>query len=362
MKPEVPRWRRLSARGQAALQVYEIRGAAALLPRIFQPAAGESGALRFGRVMAQDGVLDEVLLAGPDSEGTCEVSLHGSAAVARSFEALLTQCGAAPADALVPSMEEECLDLARHALSSRTLELALGPATSTLRERLRALPRMLAHEAAELGQDLAQAALRAPLGTSVRSGCEVLLCGAPNAGKSTLFNALAGEDAAIVSHVPGTTRDVLEISLDIEGWPFRLRDAAGIRATPEAIEDLAVGRAREAMRSAQILLVLDAQDAPAAELLKELGHDNRVLCVRSKSDLHGGDGPSICAQTGAGLAELKQRLLECSPFGPWRHADHLPPCAFTGRQQRLFAEVADALLAEAASHEHIETLMRELAP
>ena len=120
-------------------------------------------------------------------------------------------------------------------------------------------------------------------GERLRSGCSIVLLGPPNAGKSSLLNALSRRDVAIVSDVPGTTRDRVSVLLEIDGYPVTLTDTAGLRASEDAIEQLGQERSREAAREADVILWLSPYDAPTA-VPAEL--DGRVvLVIRTKSDL-----------------------------------------------------------------------------
>lgn len=133
----------------------------------------------------------------------------------------------------------------------------------------------------------------------VRDGFEVAILGAPNAGKSTLLNRIAGREVAITSSVAGTTRDVIEVRLDLNGLPVTFLDTAGIRDTQDEIEKIGVARARERARKADLRVLLLAPDADVE------GEDLLVdgdLRVRSKSDL--GDGDGVSGMTGAGLDRL----------------------------------------------------------
>jgi tRNA modification GTPase len=157
-------------------------------------------------------------------------------------------------------------------------------------------------------------------GRIIREGLTVAIVGRPNAGKSSLFNALAGADRAIVTDVPGTTRDLVSERIDIAGVPVTLVDTAGLRATPEnAIEEEGIARARVAADAADVLLVvvdgsaaLTVDDRAALESTRSL----RRLIVASKSDL----APSwdrtvigahaVSALAGGGLGELRERIVE----------------------------------------------------
>lgn len=148
-------------------------------------------------------------------------------------------------------------------------------------------------------------------GTLVHEGALVVLAGAPNVGKSSLFNALLGEARAIVTTIPGTTRDAIEAVLDLPGYPLRLVDTAGLRDTSDAVEQLGIDTAgRYLTRAAVVLACGDSAPALAASLgaVRALGADE-VLAVRTKRDLEAeGDqftaDVTVSAHTGEGLADL----------------------------------------------------------
>ncbi|WP_102959354.1 tRNA uridine-5-carboxymethylaminomethyl(34) synthesis GTPase MnmE [Mangrovicella endophytica] len=172
-------------------------------------------------------------------------------------------------------------------------------------------------------------------GEIIREGYRVVLAGAPNAGKSSLLNALAGRDVAIVTPVPGTTRDVLEVTLDLGGLPVRIADTAGLRETRDEVEAIGIERAEAAVRQADLVLLLtdlaDAADVGTAmthvKQLRRLPGEpsstegaTEVLLVETKADLDpsrvpsSGDGSAvhrISALTGLGidalLADISQR-------------------------------------------------------
>ena len=132
-------------------------------------------------------------------------------------------------------------------------------------------------------------------------GALVVLAGPPNAGKSSLLNALIEEDRAIVSEVPGTTRDFLEVWLDLDGWPVRLVDTAGLRASDDSIESAGVRRAEKLIARADVVLMLNADLSPS--------HPSHHLAIHSKCDLARGEGLNVSAKTGEGLAELKRAIV-----------------------------------------------------
>ena len=169
----------------------------------------------------------------------------------------------------------------------------------------------------------------------MQQGAQVVLAGAVNAGKSSLMNALLGRQRALVTDIPGTTRDFIEEGCDLDGLPIRLVDTAGLREATESVEHLGIALSREKLAQADaILLVVDGgalgedgaaavvcPEPAAAEVLETAG-DIPVLLVWNKADLcdpavfpprWAGRRPALrlCARSGAGLDELAARLREC---------------------------------------------------
>lgn len=163
------------------------------------------------------------------------------------------------------------------------------------------------------------------LGNAIKQGVPVAIVGAPNTGKSTLLNQLLGEERAIVSNIAGTTRDVIEEVLNIEGIQFRLIDTAGIRQTTETIEALGIERSQQKIEQAKIVLCL-ADSGDAANLnetiewvqsLKTLHPDKNILLILNKADLNSTvnlnnqeEVLQISALTGEGILELKNKLVQ----------------------------------------------------
>lgn len=184
----------------------------------------------------------------------------------------------------------------------------------------------------------------------LQGGIRVALAGRPNAGKSTLFNALAGEDRAIVTEVPGTTRDVLEVPCEWRGLPLRLFDTAGLRDTQDRVESLGVARVQPVLAEADLILHLWPAGDPQAdpEVEKALApHAGRVLVVRTQADDRRpatGD-LAISALTGdldALEKALKERFLE------GQAPEALLGALATARQRALLGDLAqqvDLLLA-----------------
>ena len=164
------------------------------------------------------------------------------------------------------------------------------------------LPRLTAQLAA-LRARFADAARRAREGKILRDGALVVLAGPPNAGKSSLMNALLGERRTIVSATPGTTRDSIEEWLDVDGYPVRLVDTAGLRTTGDAIEGEGVKRAEELIERADLVLALGNVAGTDAR---------RMIRLHAKCDLDDVRDPAlglrVSAVTGEGLDELRRAL------------------------------------------------------
>jgi tRNA modification GTPase len=137
----------------------------------------------------------------------------------------------------------------------------------------------------------------------LREGFEVAIVGPPNVGKSTLLNALAGRDAAITSEYAGTTRDVVEVRMDIDGLPVVMIDTAGIRDTSEPIEQIGISRAKQRASLADMRIFLGA-DAGS------LGIENRKgdLSIQAKADLGSFGQDGVSGLTGLGVEQLMERV------------------------------------------------------
>jgi tRNA modification GTPase len=195
------------------------------------------------------------------------------------------------------------------------------------------------------GRDISALTSQGRAGRVVREGRIVAILGRPNAGKSSLFNALVGAARAIVTDIPGTTRDMLSERVDIDGMAVTLVDTAGLREAGDAIEAEGVARARQAQQVAALSLVIVDGAAPlAAEDRRLAGADPaRTLVVVSKSDLPaawprheiGDRALEISALTGAGLDELRRRL-GVALTGREELRD--PPCISNARHLALLDE------------------------
>lgn len=200
----------------------------------------------------------------------------------------------------------------------------------------------------QIQQELDEVIDRAAAGLTMQLGLDVAIAGAPNVGKSSLLNALLGEDRAIVTAMAGTTRDTLHGDLSLDGLPVRLTDTAGLRDSTDPIEIEGMERAQAALEAADcVLWVVD--DATDTEV-PPTGWTDKALVVRNKCDLTGRPaGPyahrrfRTCALSGAGLDDVRAGLREIAGFRTG--AD-----AFAGRPRHLAAlkRARDAVAAAAA--------------
>jgi len=339
----------ITGRG-GAVTVVRVSGpdALAIAGRLAKLPAARRAALRTLRL---DGVvLDHAVVTvfpGPASftgEDCVEISLHGGRAVLAAVGDALVALGGRPAEPgefsrrafLNGRMDllqaEAAADLiAAETEAQRRLAVdgadALQAACAGWRESLR---RIMARQEALIDfpdEDLppeVDAALQrdilalhakmlavlagAPGAARLREGLEFVILGAPNAGKSTLLNALAGEDIAIVSEIPGTTRDAVGVRVDLGGVPVHVTDTAGLRESADAIEAEGVRRARRLSEKADLIIAVAAAPEP---VFPDTPAGIDVLHVITKGDLFG-KAPlgflNVSALNGAGMAALRRQL------------------------------------------------------
>lgn len=210
------------------------------------------------------------------------------------------------------------------------------------------------HDMTELRQEIINHLSGADLGEIVRDGLKVVIAGPPNAGKSSLLNHLARRDVAIVTDIPGTTRDVLHVDLDLGGFAVRLYDTAGLRDTEDLIEQEGIRRARRSLADAHLVLLLS--DCPAVMDWQDLIGDytGALLRIGTKSDRPDRDWREssadvvISTRTGDGIATLLQRIQDHLPDLSMAQALALP----TRRRhieslQLVVAEISRALESDA---------------
>lgn len=216
---------------------------------------------------------------------------------------------------------------------------------------------------------------KAKQGSLLREGMQVVIAGKPNAGKSSLLNALAGRDAAIVTDIAGTTRDVLKEHIHIDGMPLHIIDTAGLRDSADKVEQIGIERAwQEIERADRVLFMLDSTDTDESdpnkiwpEFMQRLPHNMGLTLVRNKVDLSGesvgfsqaGSYPvyRISASEKAGIDALAEHLKDCMGYhavneGQFiarrRHLDAISRASehlYTGKHQ-LEEHFAGELLAE----------------
>ena len=293
-------------------------------------------------------IVDEALLSvfhAPHSytgEDSVEISCHGSRYILNKVLELLVQHGCHMANPgeftqraylngkMDLSQAEAVADLiastnrATHHLAMSQLRGGISSQLATLRDHLLHLTSLLEleldfsdHEDLEFADrtellSLAQTiethidhlAHSFETGNALKNGIPVAIVGAPNVGKSTLLNALLGEERAIVSDIQGTTRDAIEDTIDLDGITFRFIDTAGIRHTSDTIEQMGIERSMAAVQRARIILMMTEPGVPFPDL--EVRNDQTVFRIENKTE-------TFQAKYGIGLDALKQQLIAAVP-------------------------------------------------
>jgi tRNA modification GTPase len=324
--------------GTGAIGIIRLSGPEAIFiaNRVFKGkdlAKQASHTIHFGSIADGDIILDEVLVSlfvGPRSytrENVVEISCHGSAFIIESIIKLLIKNGARSARAgeftlraflngqLDLSQAEAVADLIA-SNSKASQQIALQQLRGGFSNQLQLLRDQLVQFASliELELDFAEEDVEFAnrdqlkkliyeitrvisaliqsfeLGNAIKQGINTVIAGRPNAGKSTLLNALLNEERAIVSHIPGTTRDTIEEILNIQGINFRLTDTAGIREATDVIEQIGVQRTMEKIsQSALLVYVFDAEQITVDELNSDIESLQKpgitMLLVANKIDL-----------------------------------------------------------------------------
>jgi tRNA modification GTPase len=331
--------------------------AAALLGKLPRPRQAQLSAFRDARgERADEGIA--LYFPAPHSytgEDVLELQGHGGPVVAQAVLAAVLDAGArlaepgeftrraflngkldlAQAEAVADLIDAASREAARSALRSLAGEFsaALGGLVAQLTE-LRALTEAMLDfpddEVDSLHRDDAQARLarlRAALedvlaksrqGSLLRSGIHVVLAGRPNVGKSSLLNRLAGEERAIVTAVPGTTRDALRESIQIEGVPVVLVDTAGLRESQDEVERIGMARTRSELERADVVLVIleaGTMEEPAGPLpaaATRITVINKIDLLAGAAAGRQGEAIQVSAKTGAGLDALRAALLEAA--------------------------------------------------
>ncbi|MBL7766993.1 MAG: tRNA uridine-5-carboxymethylaminomethyl(34) synthesis GTPase MnmE [Chitinophagaceae bacterium] len=360
-----------TSEGESAIAVVRLSGADSIriVNELFRGkdlSKVDSHTLHFGRLQQQDMLIDEVLVSiflNPHSytgEDAVEISCHGSSYIVQQIIQACISLGAqaaSPGEFTRRAFLNGKLDLSQaeavadviHAQSEAAHRTALHQLRGGFSKEINAFRERLIHFAAlieleldfseedvafadrkefvnlleELKEKIHSLLDSFKLGQVIRNGVPVVIAGKPNAGKSTLFNALLKEERAIVSDIAGTTRDTLDEVLHIGGIQFRFTDTAGLRDARDTIEKIGIDRTlQKIQQSALLLYVYDAHAENASEVEKSLSHlqtDHTHLMIlanhcdrllefeRKKIPEH---HIQLSAKTGEGIAALKDRIVK----------------------------------------------------
>ena len=322
--------------------------------KLCSPVVGEASKLcsspsvRYTHIAAQGELIDDIVLTlfrAPRSytgEDTAEISCHGSPYIKQRILALLVEQGcrmARPGEftqraflhgKLDLSQAEAVADLiaatdkATHDIAMSQLRGGISTELSQLRDHLLHLTSLLEleldfsdHEDLEFADrtellqlaqtieaHIARLARSFETGNALKNGVSVAIIGAPNVGKSTLLNALLGEERAIVSDIQGTTRDAIEDTINLHGVTFRFIDTAGIRHTSDTIEQIGIERSIAAAQRARIILLMSEPGIPYPDI--PVRSDQTVIRIENKTK-------AFQAKYGVGIDELKQQLIAAIP-------------------------------------------------
>ena len=361
--------------GAGGIGVIRVSGTHAfrIAREIFHPVQGTLREIapyraRYGQITAGNGsVIDDAVLLpmrAPHSytgEDTVELQCHGGNIVLREVLMRTWEVGARPAEAgefTKRAFLNGRLDLARAegvmqliaAKSARSARAARERMAGALSKEITAIRQRLLGAIAHIEADIdfpednipaaSAAALRADIaaassavgrllsganaGRILREGVKTVIVGRPNVGKSSLLNALVGTERAIVTDVPGTTRDVIEEEISIDGIPLRLLDTAGLRAAENAVEQIGVARTEQHLSDAELILAvfdssssLTDEDRELIARLHDMNADKIILCnkedcarVLRVADFDGLSAPvlMISAQSGTGLDALRETI------------------------------------------------------
>lgn len=358
----------------SAIGVIRISGddALSIAERVFRPAdsrkcatamAGYTAA--YGQVFDANGSFDDGILTvfrAPHSytgENVAELSLHGGEAVLKRAMRAILDCGASPAGAgeftkraffngkMSLTQAEAVMDVIS-AENNDALQCALNVKNGKIFERVHEISDELSYLAASAAQyidfpeegvqDYDFGELHAGIlaaaekldaliagfdeGKKIKSGIDCVIVGKPNVGKSTLMNLLTKSDRSIVTSVAGTTRDIIEETVELDGVALRLSDTAGIRESSDEVESIGIERTRQRMAAAQLILAVFSADEPLSEndfsLLEAIQPLPHVI-ILNKTDLNAGAVSLILerygkpipmsAKTGEGFDELKAAIL-----------------------------------------------------
>ncbi len=376
---------RLSGRGAFEVAGRVVPAFAAVPPRTARLAAFEDAT---GELIDQGIYLAYPAPRSYTGEDMVEFICHGGAVAPARLLAALQAAGARPAhpgeytrravlngklDLVQAEAVGDLIDAvapaqARAAL--RQLEGGLSRRLAQLREALLDAQALLSYEIDFPGEDdgpvspgriagqLAVVAARieallltAPSADRMRDGALLVLAGRPNAGKSSLFNALLGSERALVTEVPGTTRDTIEAYTDFLGWPVRLADTAGLGESNDRIDRMGIEVSRRYLAAADLVLLCVESGRPVGPDEAAVAAERPSLMIRTKQDLFppgNGQGLGVSVLTGEGIADLRRAAAE-RVFGDRMALGDLEPALSRGRHRVALLRARDAL-AEAVPH------------
>lgn len=350
--------------GRGALALVRLSGpdAFSIAQRHLRALPTQPRAAQLLTVYEGEEVLDQALVTvfpGPDSftgDDTVEFSTHGGYLVPSALVAALISSGARQAqpgeftrravlngkldilqaEAIGDLIDARSLAMKRAALGQ--LDGGLSRRLLLLRDRLIELEALIVYDidfpeeddgpvprerveksAVEIVASLKALLATAPAGELIREGAIVVIAGPPNAGKSSLFNALLGRSRAIVTEIPGTTRDALEAVIDSGKWPLRLVDTAGLRETDDRLERLGIEVSERYLAAAHVILACAETPESLEHTVKQIARttDAPILSVRTKADLvttkdesFGRTAIAVSAETGSGLQDLLDAIDE----------------------------------------------------
>lgn len=329
-----------TAPGNSGISIVRISGEEAIqvADRIFQKKKGsrplseeKSHTIHYGFIHDEDEVVDEVLLMlmrGPKSytaEDTVEIDCHGGMLVTRRILETVLKAGARLAEPgeftkraflngrIDLSQAEAVIDVI-NSKNEYALKSSVGQLRGSVSRKIRSLRETILYEIAfiesalddpehisldgygprlektlsEVEKELEQLIRTSSTGRVISEGIRTVILGKPNAGKSSLMNALVGEDRAIVTEIAGTTRDILEEHISLQGISLNVVDTAGIRDTEDVVEKIGVSRAMEAAGDADLIIYVVDSSAPLDEndeQIMELIRDKKAVVLLNKSDL-----------------------------------------------------------------------------
>lgn len=382
---------RLSGQGAFEVAAQAVKGFHALPPRVARLATFVGGS---GEPIDRGLYLTFPAPHSYTGEDLVELTCHGGALVPAQLLAALQAAGARPAtpgeftrravlngkldliqaEAVGDLIEATAPAQARAALHQ--IEGGLSRRIQLLREQLLNITALMSYDIdfpdeddgpvaptqleAQLNQLVRELELllaTAPAGERLRTGALVVLAGRPNAGKSSLFNTLLGVERAIVTELPGTTRDAIEADTEFDGWPIRLADTAGLRDVDDIVERLGIEVSRRYLEGADLVLLCVEADRPFEAGERELLARYPSVLVRTKADLLAGtaavsemEGVAVSVLTGEGLALLRTSVAERIFGVAGRHAlPDLEGVLVRERHRLSLARARDAVV-EARPH------------